>query len=225
MKEIHSKSKRFFAPTVAAGFLLALVFTFNACSNGDEHDESDNNSGSCDINDYKIVKIGEQTWMAENLNCDVSNSKCYDNKSANCNKYGRLYDWWTAITVCPLGWRLPSNDDWEQLINYIENDKGCTRCTAKYLKAKSGWQKDGNGQDAYGFSALPSGHSYSHNNLNNNFSSAGIEGYWWNSNENEDDDYQAYYQVMFYDEMRSYYFGNLTNFYKYFLFSVRCLKD
>lgn len=66
---------------------------------------------------YKTVKIGNQTWMAENLNYSTSSgSWCYDNSSSNCSQYGRLYDWETAKRVAPYGWHLPSKSEWETLL-------------------------------------------------------------------------------------------------------------
>ncbi len=60
------------------------------------------------MNDMRI-------WMTENVNQEVVGSWCYDNKSTNCRKYGRLYTWQAAKEVCTDGWRLPSLEEWLKL--------------------------------------------------------------------------------------------------------------
>jgi len=115
----------------------------------------------------KQVTIGTQTWMAENLNVETTNSKCYENKPDSCAKYGRYYSWDVAQTVCPAGWRLPDTADWMQLIDFVG---GSSTAGAK-LKSTSGWI-DGNGTDEYGFSALPGG-------IGSVGGSSGGAGDWW----------------------------------------------
>jgi uncharacterized protein (TIGR02145 family) len=153
----------------------------------------------CDERDgqkYVYVTIGNQVWMAENLNYDTANgmgSWCYENSPDSCAKYGRLYDWNTAMGgmtstsanpsnvqgACPAGWHLPSEVEWDVLITEIGGDmEGYT------LMTMSGWYKDdydydGYGTDEYGFSALPGGGRGS--GTNGSFGGVGEVGDWWSA--------------------------------------------
>ncbi|MDR2581871.1 MAG: hypothetical protein LBC75_00135 [Fibromonadaceae bacterium] len=128
---------------------------------------------------YKTTKIGEQVWMAENLNYEAKGSKCYEHKPANCKKYGKLYDWETAMKSCPKGWHLPSIAEWSVISAEAGND-----VSAKNLKTTSGWNDyrrgSGNGYDKFGFSALPGGSGDSDGGFGNLFK-VGEYGVWWSS--------------------------------------------
>jgi uncharacterized protein (TIGR02145 family) len=142
---------------------------------------------------YKYVKIGTQVWMAENLNYNASDGRCngekgqtYDYETGkyfelttsevqdNCTKYGRLYNWATAKTVCPSDWHLPSKEEWDVLINYV----GGNSVAGMHLKAMNGWEEGGNGSDTYGFAALPGGNA---GQYIDRFSPGGYSGTWWSS--------------------------------------------
>jgi len=158
---------------------------------------------------YETIKISNQTWMAENLDYASEGSKYYDNNPSNYQKYGRLYDWFTAKKACPNGWHLPSKSEWEMLDNALGGFVG------KKLKAQNGWDKGGNGTDEYGFSALPGGYG----SLDGNFLDIGDKGYWWSANE-ENGNY-AYNRSMSYLHEYAIWDSNSKDY----LFSVRCVKD
>ena len=182
---------------------------------------------------YKTVVIGNQTWFAENLNYAVGGSECYRNSNSSCNTYGRLYNWSTAMNlpsscnenscsnqiqskhrgICPPGWHIPSDDDWDVLMDYV----GGSSVAGTKLKATSGWQDGGYGTDQYGFSALPGGLGLS----GGSFSDVGYDGAWWSANENETFSDNAYYRGMNYD----YDDASWGNYGKSILFSVRCVQD
>lgn len=125
---------------------------------------------------YKSVTIDSVRWMAENLNVETANSWCYGNVGSNCAKYGRLYTWVAAKTACQsIGWRLPSRTEWDSLVI----SAGGKEVAGKKLKAKSGWNSNGNGSDDFGFSALPGGYR----NYGGEFFVAGVGGRWWTATE------------------------------------------
>jgi len=257
---------------LTAGFVLAMVFTFS-CSSDDDGGGGDKGNN---IGNYRTVVIGTQTWMAENLNYAVAGSKCfgeggrvvigYDEEKgdyiwktltdkevqANCDKYGRLYDWATAMAlpsscnesscssqiqpkhkgICPSGWHIPSNDDWDRLLRYVDNENGgdgdnednvyYSYTAGKYLKSTDGWNWDDydgisdNGTDKYGFSALPGGYGRS----DGSFRSVGSGGYWWSATERIANG--AYDRDMGYSRDRVDR-DSLNK--SYYLLSVRCLQD
>lgn len=75
-----------------------------------------------DGNRYPVKKmLDNNLWMTANLKVDIPDSYCYLNAKENCEQYGRLYTWESAQEGCNLlgeGWRLPTNDEWQQLATY-----------------------------------------------------------------------------------------------------------
>jgi len=245
---LSARNGRVGLPVILAAFVLAI--TLNACGgdDGDSGDSSSNSgtgkssssgesgqssssisickssglakASSCNIEDYRTVVIKGYTWMAENFNCEMEGSKCYNNESACCSIYGRLYDWETAMSVCPSGWHLPSNEEWDILVRYADGNTGTespydSRTAGKYLKAASGWDNGGNGQDTYEFSALPGGYGSS----SGDFSNIGGSGYWWSSAAISSRN--AYYRYINCNYEHVYWNGDD----KSYLRSVRCVKN
>ncbi len=150
---------------------------------------------------YKIIKVTlnaafmEQIWMAENLNYDpkTGNSWCYDDDPDNCEIYGRLYDWATAMNLpeycntitnttmacygipsqglCPAGWHVSTKEEWDILQTAIPQNLGM----AYALKAPGFWPEN-TANDYLGFSALPGGLRNIGNKI---FDYRTTRGYWW----------------------------------------------
>ena len=74
---------------------------------------------SCYSQKSNAVKIGEQTWMAKNVEIKTEKSVCYAYGDTYCEQYGRLYNWEDAMEVCPAGWKLPSDKDWDILTEFL----------------------------------------------------------------------------------------------------------
>jgi len=148
----------------ATTILLLICVAAFAQQKGSFTDERDGKT-------YKTVTIRQQTWMAENLNYKTGNSWCYDNNESNCQKYGRLYDWNTAMKACPKGWHLPDYFECGSL-PYHSSDHN-----SMIWKARGGWNENGNGTDDYGFSALPGGSR----DTNGNFKGVGSKDFYWSA--------------------------------------------
>jgi uncharacterized protein (TIGR02145 family) len=211
---------------LTATIMLATAFTQSfAQQKGSFTDPRDKKS-------YKTVAIGEQTWMAENLNHNAKGSKCYANKDANCKKYGRLYGAENAKSVCPAGWHLPTGAEFNKLIDAA----GGKETAEKFLKSKSGWNADrdihgihggdgkqmipGNGEDKLGFAAVPGGAYGGEGACGDGpecegFDHMGSCGFFISA----DDDYRL--SIYSGEGLSSY---SAKDFYP-ILFSVRCLKD
>ena len=222
--------------------LVAAVLAVGAvcwlgCGGDDNQDNNNNGGGSSVVygnplvygsQTYKTVVIGDQTWMAANLNyATPRGSLCYGDDTSNCVQYGRLYDWATARKVCPDGWKLPSRADWTTLANFVDKENGVYGA-AKKLKSKSGWsgyRMDGssaNGTDNYGFSALSGGGRLVLGECCNNIAYSGVggyEGYWWTDTEYDSERAYGVKMTGLYDNVG----GTLGP--KESGYSVRCLKN
>jgi len=168
---------------------------------------------------YKTVKIGNQWWMAENLNYKREAKYkddycyCYDNSEANCDKYGRLYVWSSAEDACPAGWHLPDATEWRTLFDEVGGEK----VAGIALKTTSGWNHSGEATDAFGFSVRPAG--FRDWLIQNRYYEVGYQAWFWSSS---DLDSRNAYCAYFDSGNNSVIFGHEGSDYGY---SVRCVKD
>ena len=178
-----------------------------------------------DSQSYPIVTIGKQVWMAENLNYKMSFSYCFNDEKSNCDKFGRLYKWRAAEKACPAGWHLPSKKEYEILLETV----GTQKFAGVLLKSANGWLKNGNGLDAFGFSALPAGYM---DDKGDYISLENTETAFWSSTEtggynanefgiNYGEDFHAYYMNLL-DMHEGAGLGRIN---KNYMFSVRCVND
>ena len=177
-----------------------------------------------DDHTYKTVEIGNQTWFAENLNYETNDSWCYDNNGHNCDAFGRLYTRASALTSCPNGWHLPSDDDWKILemnLGMSQTEADQTGCRGiddvNKLKSTIGWLNNGNGTDEVGFWALPAGYRES----DEDYRYMGNSTYWWTSTEGHSYSFNWNRVLYYYNDNVSRY----DNYYKNYGFSVRCVKN
>ena len=175
MNQARKKKKPCPFSVLSAGFLL-LLSPMTGCSSKESPTSIPQDSGAQtetqNIGGYKAVDIGGVIWMAENLNIETNGSYCYNDVPDNCSKYGRLYTYEAAQTACPDGWHLATASEWD----YLNLTVGTNSSASYYLKSMTGWWTDvGNGNDAYGFTALPGGIR----NIGGVYSDLTLAGYFW----------------------------------------------
>ena len=190
-----------------------------------------------DDNVYSTVLIGDQCWMAENLNHDNDCSSvtwvdssdegwcgCYDNDSSNCDQYGLLYQWSAAMAgdttegaqgICPEGWSLPTDDEWHILEDFL--------ATGTCDSERSGWgcepageslkTSTWGGNNNSGFTAFPAGYR----NSNGSFFLLGGRASFWSSSGGGDDAWRRGLDSGFYRVYRDNVSRTRGN-------SVRCLR-
>lgn len=180
---------------------------------------------------YRTVKIGDQTWMAENLALELVESYCYGSIYKNCTRYGHLYPWNIAIGraeceevscslppvmrgVCPDGWHLPAVEEFETLLEFVGDSSGT------YLKStdENEWLESRGmksaGTDVFGFTALPAGYREADEFTTSNYDAT----QFWSST--QDDEYHSMAL-----HISQHYQANIWDTPKRNSYSVRCIQD
>jgi uncharacterized protein (TIGR02145 family) len=188
-------------------------------------------------NVYETVLIGDQWWMAENLNTshfsngaeifEVQDSLiwndltyyawCYYNNDPSLGiTYGKLYNWYTTVVpsgLCPVGWHVSSNEEWNLLISHL----GGTSVAGAKLKSTTGWNTPNIATNESFFSALPGGYRAS---LNAEFERLFESGSWWTSTQNNSSTAYGFALISFLEAS-----GSSGETGKNSGYSVRCVKD
>ncbi len=189
-------------------------------------------------NKYKIITIGNQTWMAENLkstkynNGDIIGTTtspilnisgestpkyqwAYNGNDDNVSTYGRLYTWYVVVdsrSICPTGWHVPTDDEWKTLVDFI----GGESLGGSKLKeiGTTHWLTPNSGAtDEFNFTALPAGSRMG----DGTFKYIGEYGGWWSSSE----EYNAWHRSVYYagyNISRDFIIRHVGS-------SVRCIKN
>jgi len=221
--------------TIGAIVLLGLFSFTKSIDNNISRNKMD---GHPVDNEIKEVRIGNQIWMAQNLNVsqfrngdsiphvktaedwekagkEQKPAWCYyNNDPANESRYGKLYNWYAvndARGLAPAGWHIPSDMEWKQLTDHL----GGNDLAGKKMKSTQGWARNGNGTNESGFGGLPGGYRYDYGFFNY----GELFAIWWASPVDFISFAWLYYQA--------YNFGNAFRYFpnKAFGFSVRCVKN
>ncbi|MBO6136258.1 MAG: hypothetical protein J6P30_06705 [Fibrobacter sp.] len=173
---------------------------------------------------YKMVKIGEQTWMAENLNYQTETSFCYNDDTTQCSVFGHYYSRAEALNACPDGWHLPSNEEWDTLIAEVG---GPDSANAK-LRSTNMWALS-SGTDEFSFKVLPSGYCQTNSNGTKGCSSVNDNFHYyatiWSSDVFLIDEHALFTtEYYYYLEIGGSNTRLARDFYKSYHRNIRCIK-
>lgn len=233
--------------TISILLFTIIISLFSSCEREDPFSgDSGTFSDSRDGNEYNWVRIGEQIWMAENLKympyvCPAD-SQCgiwvlrFDGTKTgaalgtdNYRAYGCLYDWETAITSCPKGWHLPSDEEWIELEIYLGvNPDKIDDLAARGKENNVGgklretgtifWEEPNlDATNESGFTARPGSLRIYRDDNSGGFGFPGSAGNFWASS--PDGDWAWFRQIDSYSGVYRDYAK------KKYGFSVRCIKD
>ncbi len=164
---------------------------------------------------YKTVKIGTQTWMAENLAFKTAKGKtwAFNDDEKNVAKYGYLYDYEAALIACPTGYRLPSEEDWNKLFDYL----GGPQIAGGKMKVKDGWEEaNPNTSNWSGFSIVGAGFKHGEGGGFDNLTTSVA---YWSSTPSSDPEKVVGFNFAFHTELA------FRNEYKKDMgLSIRCIK-
>jgi TonB family protein len=191
-------------------------------------------------NEFKLTKIGNQFWMAQNLNVDkfrngepIKHAKTneewikagenriaawcyYDNDPTNGIKYGKLYNSYALSDqrgLAPVGWHIPSDDEWTEMITFLG---GFSDNSGKSMKLNKGWFNQGNGTNSSGFSGAPGGARGGNGVFYNGYE----VGSWWSAPKYWNYGAEIFEMSSYLDRIKALKFLNFG-----YGFSIRCVKD
>lgn len=218
------------------GMFMICSTMISACDD-DEKKQDLPPIADIDGNEYEIVEIGSQIWMAENLMVTRYNDGTlllyaspdddlpgitdgagtyYNNDETNRFTFGALYNWHAVGSgkLCPEGWHVPSDSEWNTLINFL----GGEDVAGGKMKETGTSHWNAPNQDATnssGFSAVPAGYLFD----NGNYYSLGNVTHWWSSTESGTD--EAFDRYVYFQDGKA-----LKGTYsKQLFYSCRCVKD
>jgi len=236
--------------TNSFGTSYGKQLTFMTSENNFNCDDINTQVIDIDGNIYNVIRIGNLCWTSENIKTsryangnlipNISNNEewvnlnsaawCnYENNNINDQIYGKLYNWYAIAdpqSICPLGWRVPSDEDWKTLefalgMDAVELDevgwRGENDNVGGKMKSNTEWQSPNTGaNNLSGFSALPGGYR---NDGSGSYIASVFSGSWWRNTELDSEN--VWYLTLNYNNSGV----SRASTSKKAGFSVRCVRD